>query len=83
MLSSFIVYLFYRRHQIQQQAKLQTAILKQEELATKAVLFVEENVIEKIAAGGTYFAKEILKELEKFSTLKKRKSRNRFKKQRN
>ena len=50
LLGSFIVYLFYRRYQLQQQAKLQTAVLHQQELATKAVLFAEENERKRIAS---------------------------------
>ncbi len=50
ILGGLIGYLFYRRKQLQQKNKLQAEVLHQQELATKAVLFAEENERKRIAS---------------------------------
>ena len=42
-------YSFYRRYKLKQEKKLQTEVIKQQDLATKAILQAEENERERIA----------------------------------
>jgi two-component system, NarL family, sensor kinase len=49
VLGALLGYSYYRRMRLQQQAKLQTEILKQQELATKAVIEAEERERKRIA----------------------------------
>ena len=46
---SLLVFSFYKRYKLKQQATLQNEILKQQDLATKAVLNAEENERKRIA----------------------------------
>jgi len=50
ILGSLITYLIYRRYQLKQQSKLQAEVLHQQDLATKAILFAEENERKRIAS---------------------------------
>jgi signal transduction histidine kinase len=49
ILLSLLAYSAYRRYKLKQQAKLQSEILKQQELASKAVIEAEENERKRIA----------------------------------
>lgn len=49
LLTSLLGYSYYRRYKLKQQAKLQRAILQQQELATSAVLEAEEKERSRIA----------------------------------
>lgn len=49
LLGGLLGYSYYRRYQLKQKAKLQQAILAQQEQATKAVLEAEENERQRIA----------------------------------
>jgi two-component system, NarL family, sensor kinase len=49
VLGGLLGYSYYRRYKLQQQAKLQTEILKQQELATKGIVEAEENERKRIA----------------------------------
>lgn len=49
LLAALLTYSFYRRHQLKQKARMQTEILKQQELATRAVLEAEEKERQRIA----------------------------------
>lgn len=50
MLGSMLGYSSYRRYRLKQQAKLQAEIVKQQDMATKAVISAEENERKRIAA---------------------------------
>lgn len=50
ILLSLLGYSYYKRYKLKQQSKLQQEVLKQQELATKAVLEAEENERKRIAA---------------------------------
>ncbi len=49
ILGALLGFSYYRRYKLKQEAKLQTAILKQQEEATRAVLEAEENERQRIA----------------------------------
>ena len=49
LLAGLLGYSFYRRYQLKQKARLQTEIMNQQELATKAVIAAEEKERERIA----------------------------------
>jgi signal transduction histidine kinase len=49
ILISLLSYSYYRRYQLKQKTKLQAEILKQQEIATKAVIEAEENERQRIA----------------------------------
>jgi len=49
LLGSLLAYSLYRRHQLKQQAQLQAAIMKQQDMATKAVIEAEERERKRIA----------------------------------
>ncbi|HRI22766.1 MAG TPA: sensor histidine kinase, partial [Panacibacter sp.] len=49
LLGSLLAYSYYRRFQLKQQARLQTEILNQQEIATKAVIEAEEKERKRIA----------------------------------
>ncbi len=49
LLLALLGYSFYRRNRLRQQAKLQSEIMKQQELATKAVIEAEEQERQRIA----------------------------------
>lgn len=49
LLSAFVTYLFYNRYRWKQKVKLQTEILKQQELATQSILEAEEKERTRIA----------------------------------
>lgn len=49
LLAAFLLYSFYRRHQLKQKAALQAEIMHQQELATRAVLEAEERERQRIA----------------------------------
>lgn len=49
VLGSLLAYSFYRRKQLQQKAALQATIMKQQDLATKAVMEAEEQERQRIA----------------------------------
>lgn len=49
ILGSLLGYSYYRRYKLKQQAKLNAAILKQQEIATKAILEAEEGERQRIA----------------------------------
>lgn len=50
LLSAMLAFSWYRRYRLQQQKKLQAAIIQQQDLATRAVLQAEENERKRIAA---------------------------------
>ena len=49
LLLGMLGYSFYRRYKLKQEKKLQTEVIKQQDLATKAILQAEENERERIA----------------------------------
>ena len=49
LLGSLLTYSYYRRYKLKQQSRLQAEILKQQELATKAVIEAEEKERKRIA----------------------------------
>ena len=49
LLGSLLAYSYYRRYKLKQQSRLQTEILNQQELATKAVIEAEEKERKRIA----------------------------------
>ena len=49
VLLAMLGYSFYRRYKLKQEKKLQTEVIKQQDLATKAILEAEENERERIA----------------------------------
>ncbi|HEY8387374.1 MAG TPA: sensor histidine kinase [Parasegetibacter sp.] len=50
ILTVLLGFLFYNRYKLQQRAKLQQAIIKQQDLATKAIIEAEENERKRIAS---------------------------------
>ena len=49
ILGTLLAFSYYRRYQLKQEKRLQTAILKQQDLATKSIIEAEENERKRIA----------------------------------
>ncbi|MEP6675726.1 MAG: sensor histidine kinase [Ferruginibacter sp.] len=50
LLAGLLGYSYYRRYKLRQEKKLQTEVMKQQDIATKAVIVAEENERRRIAA---------------------------------